>query len=103
MRARSSGGEGAWAPFDRCDCAQLIRELTQSHGDGPSGAARELVGPGCSGWGRVDVITDDKGLFHLLEVNTVPGLTKSSLVPKAAEAAGIKFDDAVYRILETSL
>ena len=58
---------------------------------------------GCTGWGRVDVITDDKGLFYLLEVNTVPGMTKSSLVPKAAEAAGIKFDDAVYQILETSL
>lgn len=58
---------------------------------------------GCTGWGRVDVITDDNGLFYLLEVNTVPGLTKSSLVPKAAEAAGIKFDNAVYRILETSL
>lgn len=58
---------------------------------------------GCTGWGRVDVITDDNGLFYLLEVNTVPGLTKSSLVPKAAEAAGIKFDNAVYQILETSL
>ncbi len=58
---------------------------------------------GCTGWGRVDVITDDKGLFYLLEVNTVPGMTKSSLVPRAAEAAGIKFDDAVYQILRTSL
>ena len=58
---------------------------------------------GCTGWGRVDVITDDKGFFYLLEVNTVPGMTKSSLVPRAAEAAGIKFDDAVYQILRTSL
>jgi len=58
---------------------------------------------GCSGWGRVDLMRDRKGANHLLEVNTSPGMTSHSLVPKAARAIGIEFDDLVWRILETSL
>ena len=58
---------------------------------------------GCSGWGRVDVMTDDKGRFQLLEVNTVPGLTSHSLVPMAAKAAGIDFEHLVLDILRNSL
>jgi D-alanine-D-alanine ligase len=58
---------------------------------------------GCSGWGRVDVMTDDKGRFQLLEVNTVPGLTSHSLVPMAAKAAGIDFEHLVLEILRNSL
>jgi D-alanine-D-alanine ligase len=57
---------------------------------------------GCSGWGRVDVMRDRKGASFLLEVNTTPGMTSHSLVPKAARAAGIAFDELVWRILETS-
>ena len=56
----------------------------------------------CRGWGRVDVMMDEDQNFYLLEVNTVPGMTKHSLVPKAAAAAGISFDQLVYRILEAS-
>jgi D-alanine-D-alanine ligase len=55
------------------------------------------------GWGRVDVMTDQKGNFNLLEVNTVPGMTSHSLVPMAGLAAGLKFEDIVRAILEGSL
>ncbi len=57
----------------------------------------------CSGWGRVDVMLDGDGEPYVLEVNTVPGMTDHSLVPKAAAQAGIGFDELVRRILETSL
>ena len=56
----------------------------------------------CRGWGRVDVMIDDKGEPWLLEVNTVPGMTGHSLVPMAAKAAGLSFDDLVIRILESA-
>ncbi|HCU04910.1 MAG: D-alanine--D-alanine ligase [Gammaproteobacteria bacterium GWE2_42_36] len=58
---------------------------------------------GCEGWSRVDFIQDEAGKFWLLEVNTIPGMTSHSLMPKAAKAAGIEFDDLVIRILETSV
>jgi len=57
---------------------------------------------GCSGWGRVDVMRDRAGKFYLLEVNTTPGMTSHSLVPKAARAVGIEFEELCWRILETS-
>jgi len=58
---------------------------------------------GCSGWGRVDFILDNNSKkFMLLEANTVPGMTETSLVPKAANAAGIDFEDLVQEILDTS-
>ena len=57
---------------------------------------------GCWGWGRVDVMRDRSGRNYLLEVNTTPGMTSHSLVPKAARAIGIEFDDLVWRILESS-
>ena len=57
---------------------------------------------GASGWGRVDVMRDAAGGNWLLEVNTTPGMTSHSLVPKAARAAGIDFDELVVRILDTS-
>jgi D-alanine-D-alanine ligase len=57
----------------------------------------------CSGWGRVDLMRDRDGQNYLLEVNTTPGMTSHSLVPKGAKAFGIDFDELVWRILETSL
>ena len=58
----------------------------------------------CSGWGRVDFIQNKStGKFYLLEVNTVPGMTESSLVPIAAEAAEISFKNLVIEILKTSM
>ncbi len=57
---------------------------------------------GGSGWGRVDVMRDARGDFWLLEVNTIPGMTDHSLVPMAGAAAGLTFDELVWRILLTS-
>jgi D-alanine-D-alanine ligase len=58
----------------------------------------------CTGWGRVDFIQNKStGKFYLLEVNTVPGMTESSLVPIAAKTAGISFNHLVVEILKTSL
>lgn len=57
---------------------------------------------GVEGWGRVDVFIDDQGQSQLIEVNTVPGMTDHSLVPMAAKAVGIEFEQLVWRILETS-
>jgi len=58
----------------------------------------------CRGWGRVDVMRDrSTGDFYLLEVNTAPGMTSHSLVPKAAKQAGIDFEELCWRILETTL
>ena len=57
---------------------------------------------GCSGWGRVDVMIDSAGKPSLLEVNTIPGMTDHSLVPMAARARGIEFDELCVRILATA-
>jgi D-alanine-D-alanine ligase len=58
---------------------------------------------GCRTWGRVDIMQDRDGRFWLLEVNTVPGMTDHSLVPMAAKAAGISFEELVVRILRDTL
>jgi D-alanine-D-alanine ligase len=58
---------------------------------------------GAYGWGRVDFMLDGGDQPKLLEVNTVPGMTDHSLVPMAAKAAGIEFDQLVLRILAGSL
>ncbi len=58
---------------------------------------------GCSGWGRVDVLEDEAGQFWFLEVNTVPGMTEHSLVPKAAEVSGLSFDELVIEILSYTI
>jgi len=55
---------------------------------------------GASGWGRVDFMLDTDGQPWLIEVNTVPGLTDHSLVPMAARAKGIDFEQLVCRILD---
>ncbi len=65
-------------------------------------AAFEAVG--CRGWGRVDVMRDRAtGAFYLLEVNTAPGMTSHSLVPKAAGQVGIGFEELCWRVLEATV
>lgn len=81
-----------------CPCglpAEQEREIQQL-------ARRAFAVLGCSGWGRVDFMLDRAGRAYALEVNTVPGMTDHSLVPKAAKQAGIDFDQLVLRILETA-
>jgi D-alanine-D-alanine ligase len=58
---------------------------------------------GTQGWARVDVMQDTAGQFWLLEVNTVPGMTDHSLVPMAAQAAGLDFQQLVLAILADSV
>lgn len=58
---------------------------------------------GCSGWGRVDVMRNADGRFMLMEVNTAPGMTSHSLVPKAAAKIGIGFEALCWRILEQAV
>jgi D-alanine-D-alanine ligase len=57
---------------------------------------------GCSGFARVDAILATDGPW-VLEANAIPGLTDTSLLPQAAEAAGLSFEDLVERILELAL
>lgn len=64
---------------------------------------RAFQAVGASGWGRIDAMQDEQGNFWLLEVNTVPGMTSHSLVPKAAKAVGTSFDDLCVAILEQTL
>ncbi len=59
--------------------------------------AFDLVG--ATGWGRVDFMLDENDRPWLLEVNTTPGMTEKSLMPMAARAAGIEFEELVWRIL----
>jgi len=92
--------------------AKYVAEDTQYICPGASGATEQELGSlalaaffaaGCSGWGRVDFMRDRAGRPWLLEVNTAPGMTSHSLVPKAARQRGIEFDELVWRVLETSL
>ncbi len=65
--------------------------------------ARACEAVGTRGWARADVMQDAAGQFWLLEVNTVPGMTDHSLVPMAARAAGLDFQQLVLAILADSL
>jgi len=92
--------------------AKYVAEDTQYLCPGLEGADEQAIGAlalaafhavGCLGWGRVDVMRDADGRFYLLEVNTAPGMTSHSLVPKAAKQIGIDFDTLCWIILESSL
>src|SRR6185312_11484189 len=91
--------------------AKYVAEDTQYICPGAEGAAADELAVlslaafdalGCAGWGRVDVMRDRNGRPWLLEVNTAPGMTSHSLVPKAAAAAGIDYQELCWRVLETS-
>ena len=66
-------------------------------------ALQAFASLGCAGWGRVDVMADQDGNFYLLEANTVPGMTSHSLVPMAAKAQGLSFEQLVVRIIAATL
>jgi D-alanine-D-alanine ligase len=100
--------KGEWYDYN----AKYIAEDTQYLCPGREGeaeaeirrlAAEAFMAAGCEGWGRVDVMRDrGTGKFYLLEVNTAPGMTSHSLVPKAARQVGIEFADLCWRVLESS-
>jgi D-alanine-D-alanine ligase len=92
--------------------AKYLADDTQYLCPGLEGAQEEAIralaldafrAAGCEGWGRVDVMRDRDGNLFLLEVNTAPGMTSHSLVPKAAGQAGIGFEELVWRVLEQTL
>jgi D-alanine-D-alanine ligase len=65
-------------------------------------ALKAFKATGAKGWGRVDVMRNNKNQWQLLEVNTVPGMTETSLVPKSAKVHGINFSELVTKIVEIS-
>jgi D-alanine-D-alanine ligase len=84
----------------RFDCpAELTDEESEQVTEVALAAYRAL---GCSGFSRVDLILGEEGP-QVLEVNAIPGLTDTSLLPQAAEAAGLPFERLVERILELAL
>ncbi|WP_267902659.1 D-alanine--D-alanine ligase [Lysobacter panacisoli] len=101
--------KGEWYDYN----AKYIAEDTQYLCPGLQGSDEDEIrrialaafeAAGCFGWGRVDVMRDrNSGKFHLLEVNTAPGMTSHSLVPKAARQVGIPFEEVCWRVLESSL
>ena len=58
---------------------------------------------GCEGFARIDLMLDTAGELCLLEANAIPGLTDTSLLPLAAEAAGLGFDELIARIVELAV
>ena len=64
---------------------------------------RAFRAAGGSGWGRVDVLCDEAGQAYLIDANTAPGMTPHSLIPMAAQSAGLDFQSLVLRILGTTL
>ncbi len=84
----------------RYHCPSGLSVMAEEHLANLSLAAFGAVG--ASGWGRADFMMDETGRPLLLEVNTIPGMTDHSLVPMAARARGIDFDELVWQVLETS-
>jgi len=81
-------------------CPAGLSAQAEAHMASLALAAFDAVG--AEGWGRVDFMADHAGRPLLLELNTVPGMTDHSLVPMAARAAGIDFDELCWQVLETS-
>jgi D-alanine-D-alanine ligase len=80
--------------------APLPEELTHEIQRHAVNAYRAL---GCEGWGRVDVLVRESDMRpFLLEVNTSPGMTTHSLVPMAARAVGIGYEDLCVEILRSA-
>lgn len=66
-------------------------------------ALRAFHAAACSGWGRVDVMRDRERGLQLIEINTAPGMTGHSLVPKAAAQLGCDYAELCWRVLEQTL
>ncbi|MBC8414557.1 MAG: D-alanine--D-alanine ligase [Nitrospira sp.] len=66
-------------------------------------ALRACMVIGCTGISRVDFMVDDDGIPHILEVNTLPGMTATSLVPKIAASAGMSFNDLIREMIRLAI
>ena len=82
-----------------CPCG--LSQIEEAHLQDLALSAFNAVG--ATGWGRVDVMCDEEETPWVIEINSVPGMTSHSLVPMAAKAAGINFDELVCRILAQTL
>ena len=82
-------------------CPALIGDETTARAQELALAAYRTLG--CRGFARVDLMLDRAGELTLLEINAIPGLTDTSLLPLAAEAAGISFDDLIARIVDLAV
>ena len=92
--SKYGGGTEYWVPARIGD--------SKNHEAGRIGlAVHQLIG--CRSFSRVDMILGKDGELYVLEVNTIPGLTDKSLLPKAAAAAGISFKELCVKILESAL
>jgi D-alanine-D-alanine ligase len=81
--------------------AELDASVAERAGELALGTYRML---GCSGFARIDLMLErETGALFVLEANVIPGLTETSLLPQAAEAAGISFDELIDRILRSAL
>ena len=58
---------------------------------------------GCCGYGRADFLLDEHGSYYFLEMNTLPGMTPTSLLPKSAAAAGVTFKKLIKNIIEMAI
>ncbi|MGD0197631.1 MAG: D-alanine--D-alanine ligase [Solirubrobacteraceae bacterium] len=85
----------------RFECPAALEPAVQARVNEVAIAAYELLG--CFGFARVDMILAADGTPEVLEINTIPGLTETSLLPQAADAAGIDFDEFVRRTVELAL
>ena len=65
-------------------------------------ALRAFQACGCRGYARIDFRLRHDGKYFCLEINTLPGMTELSLLPDAAKAAGISFEELCERILNAS-
>ncbi len=82
----------------RFDCPAELDEAVAARAGEMALQVYRLLG--CAGFARVDLmLEEDTGDLYVLEANTVPGLTETSLLPQAADAAGIGFDELIGRIL----
>jgi D-alanine-D-alanine ligase len=82
-------------------CPADLPEATTAEAQALALSTYDLLG--CTGFGRVDLMLGGGGELFVLEANPIPGLTETSLLPQAAEAAGIGFDQLIGRILELAL
>ena len=57
----------------------------------------------CKGWARIDFLQDKQGNFYVIEVNTVPGMTEHSNVPKSGSLIGLSYNEVVQKIIYESL